>query len=323
MFSYEGLICPTCGSRFAAEDDVVVCPECGLPHHRACWKREGHCHMADKHGTPDQWNRKSDPVTNTVVNEDDDEDDAVSLNECPRCHAMNPEFAEYCTHCGAPLPQEDWHTKTEPPVHRFYSEYRPFFSSEPETSYDRNERIDGVSAEDFAAVIGSNTDYYLAHFRSYAKDGKSGWNWAALIFGPYWLFYRKMYLAGTLVSLLHLFYAAVSAFVLKFLNIQTIEDCYNASAQVMTDPKASLCFTAMFIVSAVILIIRIMLGGLGNRLYLQHCTGVIRRARADVPDLSAAELSGFGGSSMAIAVISYFALSFLTQLISGLITMIF
>ena len=31
-------------------DDIVVCPECGAPHHRECYEKEGHCHFADKHG---------------------------------------------------------------------------------------------------------------------------------------------------------------------------------------------------------------------------------------------------------------------------------
>ena len=28
--------CPVCGETFQNGDDVVVCPECGAPHHREC-----------------------------------------------------------------------------------------------------------------------------------------------------------------------------------------------------------------------------------------------------------------------------------------------
>ena len=31
---YTGIPCAACGKKFTAEDDVVVCPECGTPHHR-------------------------------------------------------------------------------------------------------------------------------------------------------------------------------------------------------------------------------------------------------------------------------------------------
>ena len=42
--------CPVCDKQFKKGDDVVVCPECGTPHHRECYEKEGHCHFADKHG---------------------------------------------------------------------------------------------------------------------------------------------------------------------------------------------------------------------------------------------------------------------------------
>lgn len=35
---YTGIPCAACGKKFTAEDDVVVCPECGTPYHRACYK---------------------------------------------------------------------------------------------------------------------------------------------------------------------------------------------------------------------------------------------------------------------------------------------
>lgn len=42
--------CPVCDKQFKKGDDVVVCPECGTPHHRECYEKEGHCHFADRHG---------------------------------------------------------------------------------------------------------------------------------------------------------------------------------------------------------------------------------------------------------------------------------
>ena len=36
MIDYTGLECPICGEKFTAQDDIVVCPECGAPYHRAC-----------------------------------------------------------------------------------------------------------------------------------------------------------------------------------------------------------------------------------------------------------------------------------------------
>ena len=35
--------CPVCNRPFGEDDDIVVCPECGTPHHRECWQLVGHC----------------------------------------------------------------------------------------------------------------------------------------------------------------------------------------------------------------------------------------------------------------------------------------
>ena len=41
--------CPVCGETFKPGDDVVVCPECGAPHHRECYEQLGHCCFEEKH----------------------------------------------------------------------------------------------------------------------------------------------------------------------------------------------------------------------------------------------------------------------------------
>ena len=46
---YIGEKCPVCGKNFHADDDVVVCPICGTPHHRECYENLGHCFNEEKH----------------------------------------------------------------------------------------------------------------------------------------------------------------------------------------------------------------------------------------------------------------------------------
>ena len=40
--------CPVCNEQFKSGDDIVVCPECGAPHHRECYEKNEHCFYADK-----------------------------------------------------------------------------------------------------------------------------------------------------------------------------------------------------------------------------------------------------------------------------------
>ncbi len=47
--------CPYCLKPFQENDDVVVCPDCGTPAHRACWKQNGHCLYENKHASGFVW----------------------------------------------------------------------------------------------------------------------------------------------------------------------------------------------------------------------------------------------------------------------------
>ena len=57
MPDYNSLNCPICNGRFMADDDIVVCPECGAPHHRECWTSHGSCQFAELHSEGFVWKR--------------------------------------------------------------------------------------------------------------------------------------------------------------------------------------------------------------------------------------------------------------------------
>ena len=46
---YTGVKCPVCHEVFDDESDVVVCPECGMPHHRSCYAEKGECAFEANH----------------------------------------------------------------------------------------------------------------------------------------------------------------------------------------------------------------------------------------------------------------------------------
>lgn len=282
MLFYEGLSCPICNKPFVDGDDIVTCPDCGLPHHRACWVQLGHCHAAHLHNTDQQWARP--------------------INEQPTQQApTQPE---------------------QPDVSHQYNEYTPFSQYEtPAPHYEDSDSIDGVSANDYAVVIGSKTHYYMPRFRRIAIGDNGGWNWGAFFFGAYWLIYRKMYLGGFLLLALDLFQTFMTTFVLNELKITDVQMLYNSLYEIMYSPatadrKQLLLLLSIWILSGIIIAIKIMLAVFGNKLYHRHCTEVIRKARARVPDLSSPELMGIGGTSIGVVLISGIFVSFLEQLIS-------
>ena len=41
--AHVGKICPYCQTPLKPQDRVIVCPQCGMPHHQDCWQDNGGC----------------------------------------------------------------------------------------------------------------------------------------------------------------------------------------------------------------------------------------------------------------------------------------
>ncbi len=314
MFFYEGYHCPVCQQSFQANEDVVACPECGLPHHRTCWIKEGHCHLQYLHHTPEQWTRDRVPA-----NAQPSIDDAAAhriQQVCPRCQTKNPEFAEICTHCGMLLqPEQSFGTAPKATYH----EYRPY-GTQPHPAYEAShpqEQIDGVKVNDLTAIVSVKTEYYLPRFRRMSRTSRASWNWASFLLTPYWLLYRKMYVYGILfialqsleTLMMYLVYGAlgISAEMDMEAMMRTVESAMSSR------PAMLYCLLAISLFSGILFLIKVLIGVFGNRLYQRHCGQVIRRTKQHTPDITAGELATIGGTSAAMSIIGYFVSYFITQ----------
>lgn len=313
MFFYNGLTCPVCNKSFVEGEDIVSCPTCGLPHHRTCWHSEGKCHLDDLHGTEQQWTRESADRAEPTVDQT-----ARETKTCPHCRADVPEFAEFCSRCGRPLQSEEWSESAN--VQTNYAEYRPFQSPFGAFNHFSPDEIIGRhKAKDLAAVVGNNSIYYLPRFRRLIQTGSGGWNWAAFLFGPYWLLYRKNYFLGIIYFLVQTVYNLASGYVLASVNqANTVEDMMIAIEKLLQDDVAKWMVLLIFLVYAILLMSRILLGILGNRLYFRDCEKRIDRAQDNDDELSAAELSVKGGVSMTAAVIAYLIPGILSYILAVL-----
>lgn len=162
MLYYEGLSCPVCQTPFSSDDDMVVCPQCGLPHHRECWLKENRCAMESLHGTELQWNKET----------------ATNKSESTQT-----------------IPEQQT-THYTPPLQEYTPAYTPSSVAE---NYHQTQYVDGVSVTDLTAVVGNNTLYYIPRFLRLSQKQSGGWNWAAFLLGQWWLIYRKQYFWGILL----------------------------------------------------------------------------------------------------------------------------
>ncbi len=323
MYFYEGYSCPVCQQLFTEKDDVVACPHCGLPHHRECWAKEWHCHLHHLHDTPEQWRR--DRASTTQNSPQGEPTDRVTANEnsahqiCAQCHTSNPEFSEFCKHCGTSLKSDTtWQSDPQPT----FNEYQPFHNPDKKSqTVAPNEVIDGIKAEDLAAFVGAKSEYYLPRFRRIARNGSSAsWNWAAFFFGPLWLLYRKMYGLGAIVMILELLQTAVTEIAYKNLGLVVTDEMsstelFSLIESVISKPSSTYFLLSISLLSVIMLVVSIVLALFGNRLYRDHCGRVITHVRQKTPDLTAGELSSIGGVSIAVMVIGYIAQYFITQIL--------
>ncbi|MEG2931709.1 MAG: RING finger protein [Ruthenibacterium sp.] len=195
MMNFKGCPCSVCGQPFQADDDIVVCPECGAPYHRACYAKEGHCVYTAQHSADFEYQPPA----------------SVGGNRCGNCGAENPQGNLFCENCGAALGERAAvHSsaqssaqplRAQPPSKPMgaQSAYRPMDTQDNplQGMFDAaviGREYDGISSADWSAYIGKSAPYYLYQFSHMDETGrKTSICWSALFFAPFYFAYRKMW----------------------------------------------------------------------------------------------------------------------------------
>jgi ribosomal protein L37E len=214
-----GQKCMICGGVFDENSDIAVCPECGTPFHRACYKKAGHCVNTALHEANAVW-------------QPDGKSEKAAAHEtatCKRCGKENKPNAFFCESCGFP---RDSFIKTEDPGEReklkeelgdtdeeeiFYGNgvdgiiMRPMreHKGDPLCGFNPEEVFDeDVTMSEIAEYVKYNTHYYLPVFKNIKRFGTPiVWNFTALLFPELYFAYRKMPLYAIGALLLRLFLA--------------------------------------------------------------------------------------------------------------------
>ena len=202
MIDYQGCKCPVCQKPLTQDDDIVVCPECGAPYHRACWQKQGGCVFADRHGPGFEYHRPEDgPQPLDPPAGEPAAADAAGERPCPACGAQNPAGNIFCESCGAPLHGMSGGTPGAQP----YDYSRPMQDPLAIAGLTPDQEIDGIKVSDWMQYLGSNAPYYLTVFHRMDQTGRKFFpSFSALLFGPLFLLYRKVWNWGTLTAVLSL-----------------------------------------------------------------------------------------------------------------------
>ena len=302
MPKYYGCPCEGCGEPLTLKDDIVVCPDCGAPYHRTCYEKLGRCIHSPAHAAGYEWHFPYQDA---------------ELRTCPSCGERTLRSEEICRCCGAALPpeteadeqlndrkaaQDEQHGGFD--YERFYRQYEQQ-TMDPlhrnlQAAFGKDELIDGIPSSDWMTYIGTAAPAYLNDYsRMQLQHTKISMCFSALVFGPFYFFYRKAwkpafgFLAAELVVAL-----------------PTLLSMMQATGSPLT---AGISSTAIVVLSRIMTVFSfalVMLRTLYAKwLYRKSAAERIRRIRAEFPDAAQrrAVLSAQGGVSIA-GVIGAFVL---------------
>ena len=325
---FIGNKCPVCEKYFHADDDIVVCPECGTPHHRECYESLGHCANQSRHAD----------------GYDYAEDDTVSANTqrtvtCPSCGKSSDADAFFCKFCGAPLSaQENQPPRVQGfPYNGAYGQQTgangsiPFMDPLGGIPADADFG-DGVTAGEAAKYVKQNTPYYVRIFQNIRTVNRSKFNFGAALFSGGFLLYRKMYKIGAFITAVQLSLMILSIYVqIAFSSLFTqTSNALKISTESFLEYFAKLSSSQLLIltlpdiVNMINLAIMIVVGLTFNRLYFKHCREQIVKIKNETPDGESPEtvLQTKGGVNIPLAIsllITYFIISYLPGVISAML----
>lgn len=355
---YENHKCPYCGKVFSKEDDVVVCPVCGTPHHRDCWKEHGECANADRHSSDYSYNAsaESDEEAEPDNEEDfvaefqreiDKENNARSESGddnpgvCSRCGAKLIDNCNYCLYCGQ---------EKGKPVIIGTGRKKNNYGKDPLGGISPEETVDGFSVSEMAEVVRNKSDKFIPRFAELSKrKNKLSWNWCAFLFGYFYFFYRKMYKWGvlTIVATLLvfnvsdiLFGSPVAGFEnLVYENVYASERGGDYSAEAMKAAVAdaaaeikkenpNVIYKAAAVYAVKFVLINVTCGLLANYLYMKKCSGIIAKIKESAAIMGGMSRRDYnfnliarGGVNIFSVIIAYFAEYFISSIFSYLISL--
>jgi len=292
LVSYINEICPVCLAKFFEEDEVVVCPICGTPHHRDCYNMVGNCANNESHDKGFEW--KGDTAKN-------------SKNEfiCPHCNKTIAKNCIFCPSCSAYIGETGADKKSEKTGQNQNEDYNSLpFSFFVPSEINPDEMIDGIAARDLFVFVRANSFRYISKFKDMLSTGKkTGWNFAAFLMPEIWFFFRKNYFLGIFNALLTLLWL-----VLSYPFVNAFEKGISPEIMLSSD------YMVVYILSFVMLGIRITFGLYGDYIYKNQVFEAFKKPRKQ--SITPSEIAiNEGGTSFLIPVIVLFCVNFLYQIL--------
>jgi ribosomal protein L37E len=334
---FNGIKCPVCKTPFKDGDDIVVCPECGTPHHRECYEIENRCAYEERHAQGFNFEEEKADKENGETNEND------NTIICQRCRAVNQKGMFYCGRCGFPLSAQNQqynqyngqNTRNNPNMGGFGVNFTnpmdPMAGVDPEQDMG-----DGVTAGELSKFVQNNTHYFIRIFNNIKNFSKGRFNFCAFFFSGGYLLYRKMYKIGAIITAVMLFLWTAELYIhyctpagqrmIELMNnyysnasnyTEAMNSLYKGISEMSLINLLLLC--TMYFCSIAQLVLRIIVGIFANRWYFKHCKTKIHGIKAENNNPEN-QIQAKGGVNTAIAIsliAVYFVIEFVPFFLAG------
>ncbi len=179
---FENQICPVCNEKFNENDEIVVCPQCGTPHHRNCYNNLGKCINESLHNEGFIFKSEEPKEKIDILIDDEIKNTSDVVN------VVNVEF-----NGDDAKNSEDLKSTIE-----------ELFKNINGKSTDQV-LINNTPSSYYEAAIGKNQNYYMPRFLIMEGTQKKHLlNVCAFIFPFAWAVYRKMYKLALLVFCIYI-----------------------------------------------------------------------------------------------------------------------
>lgn len=265
--NYIGEQCFCCGNKFDGNDDVVVCPDCGTPYHRECYKQAGECLNRELHESGESWKRE-------ITGQDDVKDE----KKCPHCQQKNSADAEKCSSCGRYFEQTDTPHEERLSHEEMASLFSQMDVNKECLGFDPEEDYDGVALKDISSFVNSNTLYYIPLFKRMKSFGsKISFN-AACLFFPYFYFAnRKMWGWAVITALISLAFDIPAMLYIIGQQGEMLPYMGEISSFIISHEKLLMNLSEAF--NGIDWVVRLLMCLFGNWLYFRYVLRSVRKIK--------------------------------------------
>ena len=270
MLDYAGQPCMHCGVPFTEQDDIVTCPDCGTPYHRACYKEAGRCENTALHESGGSW-----------VLDRQAEIDAAKTEQ------RRKEIAE-----------EAIRNQNAGTTGSYYAGVR-LDPNDPCIGLNPEEKIGEATVGEFASFIKTNCFYYLPLFRLMQRTGRHASFNLICIFCPQLYFANRKMMGMAVFSLILDMIVGLPS-MLYYLN----------SMMGVTIPWLDVQTVLFDQVSMIAGLIGLLLSGFwclfANYFYYRHTLRKLRsiKKHAETEEMKSEMIAAKGGTSLAMVALT-------------------